>query len=192
MADPRSLRSRAALVDAFTRLLLEKGYDAITPTSIAASAHVARSTFYEHYSGKPDLLRSSLNRIFGVIAQAGFSTEVPCTRTVGVLEHFWAKRGFARALMKDRPRLILQSRLAEMIVAEMRSKGYVATIPSAVVALQISNAHIAVLDSWLAGTYRSDAATMERVLRDGAASLLKAFGQDFPATSINAVRKAKS
>ena len=175
MPDPRSLRSRAALRNAFTQLLLEKGYDAITPTQIAAAACVARSTFYEHYSGKPDLLRSSLDQIFPAIAQAGFSADVPCRRIVDVLEHFWAQRRFARVLMKDRPRLILQSRVAELIVVEMRSNGYVATIPSTMVAVQISNAHIAVLDRWLAGAYRSDAATMERVLRDGATSLLKAF-----------------
>lgn len=175
MSDPRSLRSRAALLDAFTRLLLEKGYDAITPTSIATAACVARSTFYEHYSGKPDLLRSSLDPIFGAVAQAGFCADVPCRRIVAMLEHFWAQRRCARVVMTDRPRLILQSQLAEKIVAEMRSHGYVATIPSAMVAVQISNAHIAVLDRWLAGAYRSDAATMERVLRDGAASLLKAF-----------------
>ena len=177
MADPRILRSRAALLDAFIRLLLEKGYDAVTPSSIAATAAVARSTFYEHFSGKPDLLRSSLDKVFGVIAHTGFSTDVPCGRTVDVLDHFWAQRRFARALMKDRPRLILQSRLAEMIVEQMRSSGYLATIPSTIVAVQIASAQIAVLDSWLSGAYNSDAATIERVLRHGAASLLKAFGQ---------------
>ena len=173
--DARVARSRAALVGAFSRLLLERGYDALTPTSIADSAGVARSTFYEHFAGKPDLLRHSVEPIFGAIAKAGFAEEVASPGLVQVVEHFWAQRSIARLLLTGRPRLILQKQLVDMIGKEMRAKMYAATIPTGIVATQIAHAQIAVLDEWLAGAHRCGAGTIERILREAAASMLATF-----------------
>ena len=117
--DPRAERTRAALADAFSRLLLSQGYDALTPASIAAAAGVARSTFYAHYGGKPALLRHVLQRVLQPLAdtvsavQSGHSLEP-------VLDHFWVNRRLARVVMTGRPRLILQDRLAELIELNLR------------------------------------------------------------------------
>src|SRR5258708_13229784 len=56
--DRRSTRTQRLLGEAFVALLLEKRYDAITVQDILDRADVGRSTFYEHYWDKEDLLTS--------------------------------------------------------------------------------------------------------------------------------------
>lgn len=54
--DPRALRSRTAIQNAFTDLMRAKPYQKITITDITARAGIARHTFYNHYETKADLL----------------------------------------------------------------------------------------------------------------------------------------
>ncbi len=61
--DPRVERSRAAVVAAAARLLLDEGPDAITHGRVAAAANVSRTTVYKHYPERPDLLRATLSEI---------------------------------------------------------------------------------------------------------------------------------
>ena len=50
-------KTRAALLDAFGRLVLERGYADIRIADVIRQANVGRSTFYEHFRSKDDLLR---------------------------------------------------------------------------------------------------------------------------------------
>ncbi|HWQ84479.1 MAG TPA: TetR/AcrR family transcriptional regulator [Anaerolineales bacterium] len=47
--DPRIKRTRALLVQAFTELLAEKGFQAISVQDISERATVNRTTFYLHF-----------------------------------------------------------------------------------------------------------------------------------------------
>src|SRR5438046_2383994 len=58
-ADRRVARTRHALAMALMQLTVEKRYDAITIQDLLDRAGVGRSTFYEHYRGKDDLLTRS-------------------------------------------------------------------------------------------------------------------------------------
>jgi AcrR family transcriptional regulator len=64
--DPRSRpdrrvgKSRKALKDALTDLILEKGYEGVTVQDVIDRADVGRSTFYAHYIDKDDLLMAIL------------------------------------------------------------------------------------------------------------------------------------
>ena len=59
--DRRATRTRRALLNAFVGLILERRYDEITVAAIIARADVGRSTFYEHFRSKDDLLHESMN-----------------------------------------------------------------------------------------------------------------------------------
>ena len=59
--DRRVARTRKTLQQALMRLMLEKGYDAVTVEDICIEADVGRSTFYAHFTGKEDLKRSGLD-----------------------------------------------------------------------------------------------------------------------------------
>ncbi|WP_395845830.1 TetR/AcrR family transcriptional regulator [Cystobacter fuscus] len=54
--DPRVHRSRALLRDALLGLLRERGFDTLSVQDIAERARVNRSTFYQHYRDKDELL----------------------------------------------------------------------------------------------------------------------------------------
>ena len=67
--DRRSLRTRQMLGEALIALLLEKRYDDITVQDILERANIGRSTFYEHYWDKEDLLTSEIERVIDVLDQ---------------------------------------------------------------------------------------------------------------------------
>ncbi len=59
--DRRVTRTRRTLHHALLRLMLEKGYDAVTVEDICREADVGRSTFYAHFTNKDDLKRNGLD-----------------------------------------------------------------------------------------------------------------------------------
>ena len=66
--DRRVVRSRTAMRDAFNKLLLTRGYNAIGPADIAAAADVGRSTFYTHYRSKEAVFAESVVVILNPLA----------------------------------------------------------------------------------------------------------------------------
>jgi AcrR family transcriptional regulator len=58
--DRRVGKTRRALKDALTDLILEKGYEAVTVQDVIDRADVGRSTFYAHFLDKDDLLMAIL------------------------------------------------------------------------------------------------------------------------------------
>jgi AcrR family transcriptional regulator len=58
--DRRVTRTRRALKEALTDLILEKGYEAVTVQDVIDRADVGRSTFYAHFVDKDDLLMAIL------------------------------------------------------------------------------------------------------------------------------------
>jgi AcrR family transcriptional regulator len=58
--DRRVSRTRRALKEALTDLILEKGYEGITIQDVIDRADVGRSTFYAHFVDKDDLLMAIL------------------------------------------------------------------------------------------------------------------------------------
>src|SRR6476469_6803792 len=59
--DRRVARSRRALKEALTDLILEKGYEAVTVQEVIDRADVGRSTFYAHFIDKDALLMEILD-----------------------------------------------------------------------------------------------------------------------------------
>ena len=58
--DRRVTRTRRALKEALTDLILEKGYESVTVQDVIDRADVGRSTFYAHFVDKDDLLMAIL------------------------------------------------------------------------------------------------------------------------------------
>jgi AcrR family transcriptional regulator len=58
--DRRVARSRRALKEALTDLILGRGYEAVTVQDVIDRADVGRSTFYAHFLDKDDLLMAIL------------------------------------------------------------------------------------------------------------------------------------
>jgi AcrR family transcriptional regulator len=58
--DKRVQRTLKDLREGLLALMVERGYEALTVQDILDRAGVGRATFYEHFRGKDDLLRRSL------------------------------------------------------------------------------------------------------------------------------------
>ncbi|WP_295753132.1 TetR/AcrR family transcriptional regulator [Undibacterium sp.] len=69
----RSLMTQAAIIDAFVRLLLEKGYEKLTTRDIALVAGVGLGTLYEYFPNKKSIAAHIIQQRFklaGVQMQA--------------------------------------------------------------------------------------------------------------------------
>lgn len=61
--DPRVERTRALVIAAAAELLMDDGPGAITHASVASAANVSRTTVYNHWPTREDLLRATIDSI---------------------------------------------------------------------------------------------------------------------------------
>ena len=160
--DPRVQKTRAALLGAFNRLFLEQGYDSVTPANIAAAAGVGRSSFYEHFDGKPSLLRQSVTAVLQPLAEAASGRPVP--RLSGMLAHVWDNRRFARHLLEGPPRKIIQNHLSDLIEEILRRDGVTKSASPSLIALSIAAAQLALLEGWMSGRHACSIESFEKMI----------------------------
>jgi len=113
--DRRISRSREACLQAFIALLSSTDYEAINVNEVILRANVGRSTFYDHFTGKEDLLRhcvvnpfSHLADIFGAAADGGEGL-------LWVVGHFREQRRLVKTLLDGTTRTLLVRTLAGLI-----------------------------------------------------------------------------
>lgn len=148
--DRRRRRTRQALLSAFGELATERRFDEIRVADIIDRAEVARSTFYEHYRNKSELLAEATSGLFGVMADAVWKTDRGALEYI--LAHFWENRRLAAALLTGAPARSLNRMLSEAI--EERMGRHLAVKPASarrLIAVQIAGGQLALLRSWLNG-----------------------------------------
>ena len=68
--DPRALRTRQKLVDAFHEAITESDPSAMSVSSLTRAAGVNRTSFYSHFSSPEDLAIHALSDLFDVVGAA--------------------------------------------------------------------------------------------------------------------------
>ena len=68
--DPRAVRTRQKLVDAFHETIRDCDLDGMSVSSLARAAGVNRTSFYEHFASPEDLAIHALSDLFDVVRNA--------------------------------------------------------------------------------------------------------------------------
>lgn len=148
-ADRRTQRTRKAISDAFIGLLFSCRYSAIRTADVIEAAGVGRSTFYEHFRNKDDVLVAVIEPLFTPLANAAAG----CGNLGSVqfmLDHVWEQRANARLLFEPPLGAKLQRKLAGMIEARL-SATEPGSPPASLVAMGAAARMLAMLRMWLAG-----------------------------------------
>ena len=175
IVDRRKQKTRAALHGAFVKLLLDQGYEAITIGAVTESADVGRSTFYEHYRTKDDLLRTTVDTPFVTLANLVNAKACPAS-LANVLLHFRQNQHVARVLLCGPTRAVLTRALAERILTSFSPTPTLQPlIPGPVIASQIACMQLALVEAWVIGrpAFGIDAAS--DALMSATSALLKSL-----------------
>ena len=177
--DRRSQRTRGVLLTAFGELVLQRGYEALTVRDIIQHANVGRSTFYEHFENKDDILRRSLRPVFGVLADAIATTGRP-EALEDILAHFRENVRLTRALLQGSTHYLMSTILAELVeerlsALPMASRDAQPLIPIASIAASLAGAQLALIEWWLSSKTPCSCEVLARAMRASANASLDAL-----------------
>lgn len=162
--DRRTQRTRNAILNALIGQLFTRRYNAIRTGDVIEAAGVGRSTFYEHFRGKDDVLVSVIDPIFIPLAAAATGRGSRAS-VKAMLEHVWGQRALARVLFEPPLLPKLQRKLAGMIEARMpvAPDGP----PVALFAMGAASGQLAMLRMWLVGEVSCSADMLAEQLVSG-------------------------
>ncbi|OJF11198.1 TetR/AcrR family transcriptional regulator [Couchioplanes caeruleus] len=123
--DRRVRRTRAALREALLDLMAERGYDAVTVQDIIDRADVGRSTFYNHYTDKDDLLRDNFADLRTIVAQPGTATTSAGHRlrfSLPLLRHVQQQRRLLLALLAGGGRTPVLRQVEQVLIDIVRDE----------------------------------------------------------------------
>lgn len=161
---------RHKIVDAFNRLMLSKEHGRPTMKEIVREAGVARSTIYENFQGKDDLLIQAMKGPLSIIAAA--SSPAPDFAALEkVLLHFRERRADASGLFGGP----LSTRIVQTLAAQIMAQWE--TDEDTDAALHIAAMHIASIKLWLDGAVRGPAKDLAIQLHKSATAQRRAFAK---------------
>lgn len=146
----RSEQTRTELMSAFSGLVFAKGFENVSVKDIIASAGLARSTFYEHFSNKEDVLRACMTRFFEIVADCVSADGIP-PLLFKVLDHLWANRRLTDAVFSGHARTVLARNQADLVEQRLRAMAPLLRLPHRLAAIQIADAQLGLVESWMRG-----------------------------------------
>ena len=173
--DPRKKRTRDELLGAFFKLVLSRRYHEIRIADILSESGVSRSTFYEHFASKDELLCASIEGQFLILA--GMVCNESSTKHVeGLLVHFWENRALARGLFQGVPYRALRRKLIGCIESRLDHCARIRLrIPRRLVAHALADGMFSPIVAWLLGEATCDAGDLAVALQRCTAASIEAF-----------------
>jgi AcrR family transcriptional regulator len=173
--DPRKQRTRDELLAAFFKLVLSRRYHEIRIADILSGSGVSRSTFYEHFASKDELLCASIEGPFQILAGM-VCGESGAGQVEGLLAHFWENRALARGLFQGAAHRALRRKLIACIEARLddcaRNR---LKIPRRLVAHALADSMFSPIIAWLVGEATCDAGELAVALQRSAAATIDAL-----------------
>jgi len=185
--DRRVRRTRRLLHDAFTNLVLDKGYDRLTVQDILDRADVGRSTFYAHFRDKESLLMSCFDELRAGLTE-GLPDKDPAT---AIFHHAHRHRRVYKALCGKKGGNVVHRHLSRLIAdavrrhLEPRLAAGGSDLPAEVVAEYYASATLGLLMWWVEREFPGGPARMAAMQqRLTAPGLLAALGPVTPASGV--------
>ena len=147
--DRRVRRTRLAIFEAFRELVLSRRYETIRVAEIIDAADIGRSTFYDHFTGKDDVLLSSIEPLFDVLAET-VTQKVAREKVFFVLAHFWEQRALARLILSGDLFFKLSRKLTTMMEEKLIQNGSPEKLAS-IHATEAAMAQLGLIKNWCAG-----------------------------------------
>jgi AcrR family transcriptional regulator len=179
--DPRRRRTRQDLMAAFFSLVLSQRYHEIRVGDVLARSGVSRSTFYEHFRNKDELLAASLEGPFQTLANlVGGQADVNKVRAI--LDHFWQNRALARSLFQGAAlrivRYTLVMHVENTLSPAQRSR---LRIPVRLAAHGLADGLFSPVVAWLLGDAKCSAQELAVALQLSTAAATRALQTGVPA-----------
>ena len=121
--DRRVLRTRHGLRTALMSLMTERGWDALDVQALCDRADIGRSTFYQHYANKEELLQQSFAGLRDALwaHAAGVGDDRPLAFVPALLDHVHEFDDLFRALIGRRSGHYVQDRFRELLLDLVRA-----------------------------------------------------------------------
>mgnify|MGYP001407194829 CR=1 FL=1 len=165
----RAAATRIAILEAFSRLVLETRRIRPPVAQLLRRAGVARSTFYEHFNSRDTLMLAAMEAPLCVIAEA--ITGAPkVNHLAALLEHFWDRRRDAIHLLSSHTAPRIVRKLADLIGERAASLDHDD-------AIRIADTQIGFVRLWItAETPSAPQVLAEKMIASGRAQI-GAFGE---------------
>jgi AcrR family transcriptional regulator len=153
--DRRVVRTRQAIVEAVTRLIFSKGVASVSMASVADAANVGRSTLYEHFKNKDELLAASIAPLFDALAHGCVAIDDD-PEILSLVTHFWGGRAFAPSMLQGRAgqvirRIMIDSFERALVRHAASTKKRISTTQTRLAAIYMAQGTIGILLDWLTG-----------------------------------------
>lgn len=176
--DKRIQKTLLALRESFFDLVLTYSYDEIKVSHIIEKANVGRSTFYQHYRSKDDILVVSMSKLLDDLAMS-VTPQDNLTVITQLMDHFWENRQFAPKIFSGNARRVVVQALAERIQCQLKQQLKASMqqtpVPLNIAAHQIAEAQLVPCIDWLLGKGRCTAHEMAQCIEDSTKALVGAY-----------------
>lgn len=173
--DRRAVRTRQKLLQAFTELVLTRGYAAISPADVAIRAGVGRSTLYTHFPGLLQMLEASLDRPCRVLADS-VRVSGSARDLATLLRHFRTQSVHNAVFFRDPVSSLWAKCLARAILASLRADPDRArhrpAIPRQMLGGVLAELQLAIIRQWLADPAATSAEVVAATLMASTQRLL--------------------
>ncbi|WP_438448412.1 TetR/AcrR family transcriptional regulator [Gorillibacterium sp. sgz5001074] len=128
--DPRIIRTRQLIREAFVELLEEMDIDKISVNRIAERATINRVTFYLHYKDIPDMIDKMAEEMIEEIRRALYHSPPSASKTengeepviLGLLEHFAEHAKFYKVILASRRTPVFTEKLKVFLTESISAR----------------------------------------------------------------------
>jgi AcrR family transcriptional regulator len=175
--DKRALRTRSWIVQAFNELIFRRPYAGLATDHIIKRAGVGRSTFYEHFRNKDEVLLNSASWILSTLADA--VTEAgDLDRIHGVIDHILDQKALAEPLLAGPGGAAIVAELSERIESRLESANRTQLIvPLRLAARQVAVAQMALLRGGLEDDSQCSSADLATAIHRSSRGLVTALSK---------------